>query len=167
MTSITCQFSREEIEAGDFSCFIKEWPLHALPQGGSLRKYLNRFVFHVQGFESDPREVYEIPVVRRFFRSFNSEWPFWFFACDLSAPGLQIMTLCCLPRLSILRRRSADFCQVEFDTADLQTFVLDGFRGMNFLFKQAGRSQVENFQRSVQIIEYFQTEGRFDLSTAR
>jgi hypothetical protein len=87
----------------------------------------------------------------------NAAWPFWFFACNLRAPDLQTMTLCCLPRLRVLRRKDAPFCHVEFDPGDLREFVLKGFRGMNFLFERAGMSEAENHQRSARIFEYFQT----------
>ena len=90
----------------------------------------------------------------------NAAWPFWFFACNLRAPDLQTMTLCCLPRLRVLRREDAPFCHVEFDPGDLREFVLKGFRGMNFLFERAGMSEAENHQRSARIFEYFQTDWR-------
>jgi len=162
MTPVVCIFGLQEIQAGDFSRFLKAWPFHELRQGVSSRSYLNQFIFRVLGFESEPRELYEIPEVRSFFRSLNEAWPFWFFVCDLRAPDLQIMTLCCLPKLSVLRRQSGALCHVEFDPGDLRAFVLNGFRGMNFLFERAGMSKTENFERSVRIIEYFQTDWRME-----
>lgn len=159
MKPIFCQFGRDEIEAGDFARFVSSWGLYKLPRGPALRSYFDRFLFRVQGYD-DPREPYEIPEVRTFLRSLNAAWPFWFFACNLRAPDLQTMTLCCLPRLRVLRREDAPFCHVEFDPGDLREFVLKGFRGMNFLFERAGMSEAENHQRSARIFEYFRTGWR-------
>jgi hypothetical protein len=155
MAPILYQFSREEIEACDFSRFIKTWPLHQLPRDVSLKECLNQFGFCVCGYESDPRELIETPEVREFFRQFNRVWPFWFFACDLGRRDLYIMTICCLPKLSVIRRRSAVVFQVDYDPNDLRKFVLDGFRGMNFLYARAGMGSSEISERSLRIIEYF------------
>ena len=167
MRLIHCQFNRDEIEAGNYSRFVNSWGFQNLPQGAGLRSCLNRFAFRVRGYEDHPREIYEISEVRSFFRSLNQEWPFWFFVCNLSAPDLQTITLCCLPRLRILRRENAPFTHVEYDPGDLRGFVLKGFRGMNLLFDRAGMSKAENRQRSARIVEYFQTDWHTASSLSR
>ena len=67
----------------------------------------------------DAREVYEIPAIRAFYRSFRQAWPLWFFACDVEMPSLQAMTFCCLPSLRVVRREIAPFQRVHLDQGEL------------------------------------------------
>jgi len=104
---ILFQFSRLAIEAGDFGEFLETFGLEHLPTGPALRPFFNSFGFVADGFDEDRREIYEIPEIRAFYRSFRQAWPFWFFACDLELPSLQAMTFCCLPSLRVVRREGA------------------------------------------------------------
>ena len=46
----------------------------------------------INGYEDDPRELYEIPQVSRFFRNLDQEFSYWE-ACDLDEPGLHLLAL--------------------------------------------------------------------------
>ena len=151
---ILFQFSRPAIEAGDFSEFLETFGLEHLPTGPALRPFFNSFGFVADGFDEDPREIYEIPEVRAFYRSFRQAWPFWFFACDLEMPSLQAMTFCCLPTLRVVRREGAPTPRVDLDQRELANFVLDNFKGMNLLFQRAGMTERENRDRSQRVFEY-------------
>jgi hypothetical protein len=155
---ILFQFSRPAIEAGDFSGFLETFGLEHLPTGAALRPFFNSFAFMADGFDEDPREIYEIPEVRAFYWSFRQAWPFWFFACDLELPFLQAMTFCCLPSLRVVRREGAPIQRVHLDQGELADFVRDNFKGMNLLFQRAGMTERENRDRSQRVLEYYRRD---------
>lgn len=149
-------FDQKEVEKMDLNRFLNSYGLHCLPQGPELKNYFNTFAFAVSGYDQDCRELYEIAEVRKFFSAFHNAWPFWLFCCNLDSPNLAAMTMCCLPKMLVLRRPTSPRCYIQFDPIDLSAFVLTGFRGMNYLFERAYMSQDENRIRSRQIIQYYQ-----------
>jgi len=155
---ILFQFSRPAIEAGDFSGFLDAFGLERLPTGPALRPFFNSFAFMADGFDEDRREIYEIPQIRAFYRSFRQAWPFWFFACDLEMPSLQAMTFCCLPSLQVVRREGAPIQRVRLDQGELANFVRDNFSGMNLLFQRAGMTERENRERSQRVFKYYRRD---------
>lgn len=157
-THILCEFSRSAVEAGDFAAFLEHFALERLPHGPALRSYYSAFHFAVAGYDTDPRELYEIPAVRAFYQAFRTVWPFWFFACDLENPCLQAMTFCCLPSLQVRRRNGAASCHVQLQSQELGEFLLDNFRGLNLLFDRAGMTEDENRERSAQIVAYYRRD---------
>jgi hypothetical protein len=152
------ELSRPAIEAGDFSEFLETFGLEHLPTGPALRPFFNSFAFVADGFDEDQREIYEIPEIRAFYRSFRQAWPFWFFARDLEMPSLQALTFCCLASLRVVRRKGAPIQRVHLDQGELADFVLDNFEGMNLLFRHAGMTERENPDRSQRVFEYYRRD---------
>jgi hypothetical protein len=72
---ILYQFSRSKVECGDFGHFLGLYAPDKLPTGRRLWEMMNRFVFCIEGWDSDPREIHLIPEVRRFYRAFHEAWP--------------------------------------------------------------------------------------------
>jgi hypothetical protein len=155
---ILFRFSRPSIEPGDFSEFLEAFGLEHLPTGPALRPFFNSIGFVPDGFDEDPREIYAIPEVRAFYRSFRQAWPYWFFACDLEMPSLQAMTFCCLPSLQVVRQEGAPLQRIRLDKRELANFVLENFRGMNLFFARAGMTERENRERSQRVFEYYQRD---------
>jgi len=52
---VVYQFSRAEVEAGDFSHFLSLYAPEKLPTGRRLREMMNSLTFMVEGFDDDPR----------------------------------------------------------------------------------------------------------------
>lgn len=160
MKLILFSFSRTEVEQLDFSRFLQSYDLDRLPRGLALKSYFNAFVFCVSGHDDDPRELFEIPEVRKFFGAFNTVWPYWLFGCNLETPQLLVMTLCCLPKLTSVRTQGSTYSRTRFDPQELRQFVLAGFRGMTDLLERSGMSHLENCLRSRQVIQYYLTHGQ-------
>ena len=93
---IVYQLSREKVERGDFSRFLSHYGFSNLPNGPALKRLLGLMVFCIEGYDVDPREIYLIDEVRRFYAAFHQAWPFWLFVCDLHQDTLKTMVLCCL-----------------------------------------------------------------------
>ena len=71
---ISYQFSREKVERGDFSHFLSLYGPEKLPANRKLRDLMNRFVFCIEGWDDDPREIHTIPEIRRLYSAFHSAW---------------------------------------------------------------------------------------------
>ena len=64
------QFSRSKVERGDFRHFMGLYEPDKLPSGRRLREMIGRFLFCIEGYDADPREIHCIPEVRRFYSAF-------------------------------------------------------------------------------------------------
>jgi hypothetical protein len=82
------QFSRSKVERGDFSHFLGLYAFDKLPTGGRLRRMMNCFVFCVEGWDTDTREIHMIPEIRRFYSAFHDAWPYWLYFCNLEVDRL-------------------------------------------------------------------------------
>lgn len=51
-------------------------------------------VLSVDGYDNDPRELYEIPEVCRFLRSLHTQWKYWFFFANEIYATLQVACKC-------------------------------------------------------------------------
>lgn len=101
------------------------------------------------GYDSDPRELWEIPELRRFVRDLHSEFPYFFFLADLTSETLFVLAaaLCTTtevqPGLSHLN-------QEEF-----MSFLEIEFGGLNYLWDAHDLPAELNVTVSEAIVEYF------------
>ena len=68
---IVYQLSRVKVEQGDFNHFLDLYDPHKLPTGQPLKATMGRMLFCIEGYDADPREIYLIPEVRRFYQAFH------------------------------------------------------------------------------------------------
>src|SRR6266850_1168337 len=97
------QFSRSKVERLDFSHFLSLHAPDKLPTGRRLRDLMNRFVFGIDGWDDDAREIHAIPEIRRFYSAFHNAWPYWLYFCNLDVETLKAMVFCCLPSLAEMK----------------------------------------------------------------
>lgn len=133
------QFSRMKVERGDFSHFMGLYGPGKLPSGGRLRRMMGTFLFAIEGYDHDPREIYAIPEVRSFYRAFWETWPYWlFFTCLLENDALKPMTLCCLGDLTATQIDGQPMSSASLDLDALNAFLERGFTHLDELADQAG-----------------------------
>lgn len=62
----------------------------------NVRLYKHSMTFQISGYDHDPRELCEIPEVRRFFAAVTQEWPFfvWFLARKMGSVALYFSLMC-------------------------------------------------------------------------
>src|SRR5579862_1759793 len=130
---IVYQFSREKVEREDFSHFLSLYSSHNLSQGPALKQLLGRMVFCIEGYDVDPREIYLIEEVRRFYSSFHQAWPYWLFVCDLHQDALKTTVLCCLNTFTAFKVDGRTSCAVEYDARELVHFIAHDLPLMNCL----------------------------------
>ena len=71
--------------------------LHVLTDSlENVRRYKGSLIIQVDGYEDDPRELFEIPEVRAFFRGLVQAWPhfLWFAHRGVGSVGLLLALLC-------------------------------------------------------------------------
>lgn len=152
---IVYQFSRSKVECGDFSHFLGLYHTDKLPSGRTLREMMNSLTFMIEGFDSDPRELYSIPEVRRFYAAFCKAWPYWLFFCNLDSEELRMMTLCCLPSLAAVRVEQQSKVVVEYDRHEMLEFLRENLSSMNALCQRGGMFEKISQTRTRSIFAYF------------
>ena len=152
---ICYQFSRSKVEQRDFSHFLGLYAPDKQPEGRALQEMMNSFVFCVEGWDDDPREVHMVPEIRRFYSAFHDAWPYWFYFCNLDFDSLKAMTMCRLPSINTMqvdgRRQMALTC----DPLDLLKLLKRDFTPMNLICDRAQMSERSIFDRTKAVFEYF------------
>jgi len=149
------QFSRDKLERGDFSAFLARFGEDRLPSGAALARMMGGFVFAVDGYNDDLREVYAVPEIRRFYAAFHKAWPYWLYFCDLNQDSLKTLVMCCLPSLAAVARAGTSRVGVQLDPMELLRFVAQDLDPMNEMCERAGLSERAIYDRTKAVFEYF------------
>jgi len=152
---IAYQFSRMKVEQGDFTHFLSLYTPNNLPSGPALKAMLGRMLFCIEGYDADPREIYLIQEVRRFYAAFHQAWPYWLYFANLDTDGSNSMAICCLNSFTALKIDGQASCRVEYDPLELVRFIAQDFPHMNLMCERAGMSEMEIFQRTRELFQYF------------
>jgi hypothetical protein len=152
---VMCQFSRSKVERDDFSHFLNLYAPDKLPTGRRLREMMNGFVFGIDGWDNDPREIHTIPEIRRFCSAFHDAWPYWLFFCNLDMDTLRAMTMCCLPSINTMQVEERTQVAVTCEPLDLLNFLKRDFMPMNVMCDRAGMFEERIHDRTKAVFEYF------------
>jgi hypothetical protein len=149
------QFSRSKVERGDFRHFLGLYGPDKLPDGRPLRDLMNKFVFGIEGWDDDPREIHTIPEIRRFYSAFHEAWPYWLYFCNLEVDTLRAMTMCCLPAVNTMQVDGQIQVAVTCEPLDLLNFIKRDLRSMNLMCERAGMFEDRIYGRTQAVFEYF------------
>ena len=152
---VVYQFSRPKVENADFSHFLSLYGPEKLPSGRRLREMMNTLTFMIEGFDDDPREVHSIPAIRRFYAAFHEAWPYWLYFCNLDLQELQMMVLCCLPSIAVLKDDQKPSVGVEYDRLQLLQFISADFGPMNQMCERGGMFERHIYDRTKAVFGYF------------
>ena len=120
-----------------------------------MRDLANRFMFTIEGWDDDPREIHTIPEIRRFYSAFHDAWPYWLYFCNLDMDTLGVMTMCCLPSLDVMKVEGQTQVLIRCDPLDLLKFLNRDFLPMNLMCERAGMFEDRIFDRTKALFEYF------------
>lgn len=162
---IVYQFSRMKVEEGDFTHFLSLYAPNNLPAGPALKAMMGRMLFCIEGYDTDPREIYLIPEVLRFYTAFHQAWPYWLYFANLDTDGLNGMVICCLNSFTALKVDGQDRCGVEYDPLELVRLVAQDLPHMNWMCELAGMSEMEIFGRTRDLFHYVKLP--FDAASPR
>ena len=101
MDPIYLVFSRDQVEAHDIS-----EPLQVLRQlTGNPEKAVGacgRISLVIDGYNADPRELFEIPEVRRYIKAIDDLWPYWFFFLSQADDSIKILESCLCDSIEVV-----------------------------------------------------------------
>jgi hypothetical protein len=60
-----------------------------------------RITLIFEGFDDDPRDVRNIPEIRRYIEKLDEQFPYWFYFADLDAHTLNVLALCLCPVIKV------------------------------------------------------------------
>jgi hypothetical protein len=144
-TLIVILATREEIENQDLSRI--EPLLNSLLK--SPLDFYGSVDIVVDGYDNDPRELWEIPEVRSWFQVLDKRWPYWFYFSCTETAGLCTVMLCCV------KTEKVDATHLRVSPLDAAVFFAEHFVPMNDIFEKTGQSIEENRRRTEMISDYF------------
>jgi hypothetical protein len=142
--------SRDDIEAANITAPLKT--LTRLLERDAAVRFRESVEIGVHGYDSDVRELYEIPEVRDFMYKLDMEFPYWCYFLSTKATGLAWVVSCfCPPYLTpeakaeIWPKRIGGYLERR------------GFPAMNRMCEITGVSESEIQEMSKRILGYFFT----------
>lgn len=112
--------TRDDVEAGSTANTLNA----VRPFSGDAASWVrarNRFVVQFSGYDDDPREIFEIPEIRRFVAMLDQEFPFWLHGLSKAGDALMLPLLCLLDSCSAERTGSS--MRIDFDLAEMQALL--------------------------------------------
>jgi len=144
---------KTEVEAGATGRVID--CLMTLTDSARLtRAYADRLVLLFSGYESDPREVFDVPEVRAFFAAINEKWSAWFHFVEKDGPTLSVILR--LLTQSTPLHRAAGSPYVSAEITDIEAFrrlILALFTSMNRLYALHGIGSEANMAMTEKVTQ--------------
>lgn len=131
--------TRQQIEAEDLESSL-EFLRSLVPSDNPQRiwSHKGRLSLVISGYDADPRELFEIPEVRRYLRSIDEHWPFWLFFLNQADESIKVVAAC----LASTEEVAPGLAHI--DPAGLQRFMERAFSAVNFIFETCGFPESEN-----------------------
>ncbi len=96
-----------------------------------------------------------IPEVWAFYTTFRTAWPYWLYFCNLDSEGFQMMVLCCLPSIAVMKVDQRRNVAVEYDRPELLEFLRANFPRMNAMCERGSMFERLIYERTKAIFAYF------------
>jgi len=141
-------FARQEVESLDIAPALKVLE-SLLYDAETVRMFQGQVGMSFHGYDSDPRELYQIPEVRQFLAALDSKFPYWFYFLSTNDDVLKMIALC------LCRTREIDAGMAYPDPADMQTFIVSHFAALNQVFDRYHLNESINEEISDLIANYF------------
>jgi len=145
---IVMQISRTEVEKGLVGDAVDR--LMVLSTGvGYTRRFRNSVSLLFSGYDSDEREIHEIPECVTFVRTLTREWPFWFHFLEKEGDSVAIL-LRLLFDVDVVRSEGAVGVSIV-DEKQVTRVLNQLFDGMNILYEMHGYSELENIAMTSEV----------------
>ena len=149
---LVVEASREYVEAGNIVPVLKI--LNTMIEPDNIKKFSDRMMFCISGFDNDPRELAEISEVRIFMKKLDSEWPYWFFFASPYCLTLKFLAF----TLSDIKQDSLG--QMFMAGSDLSKFLKTHFMSVNIMEDKGWISQADSIRVTNKIEKYFMDNTR-------
>jgi hypothetical protein len=140
--------SRNEIESLEIAPVLKSLE-SMLYDAETVQAFQGQMGLSFQGYDNDPRELYEIPEIRRYLAMLDRNFPYWFYFHSTTDDTLKMLAFC----LCDTRKIGAGLAYPEPE--ELKTFILKHFDATNRLFDHYHLDESMNEELSNQISDYF------------
>lgn len=140
--------SRTDVESNDISTTLDALS-SLLTDNATVRKFQGSVAVSFDGFNEDPREIYEIPQIRRFCTELDRYFPYWLYFLSTDDSSLKMITFC----LCKVEKKGPGL--VTLDNMDLGRFLHSHFTAMNELFDRHSLDTETNRAISENILRYF------------
>lgn len=142
--------SRQQVEALDLDESLDF--LHSLvptAHPDHAWAYKGRLSLVISGYDSDPRELFEIPEVCRYLRALDEQWPFWLFFFNQVDDSIKLIALCLASSIEVVPGAA------HIDPDGLRRFMERAFTAVNYLFESYGFPESENEALSMEVSRLF------------
>lgn len=142
--------SRQQVEALDLDEPLEF--LHSLVPTAHPHHawaYKGRLSLVIAGYETDPRELFEIPEVCQYLRALDEQWPFWLFFFNQVDDSIKLIALCLASSIEVVPGAA------HIDPDGLRRFPERGFTAVNYLFESYGFPETENEALSTELSRLF------------
>ena len=146
--SIVMVVSRDEVESLDLSGCLGVLD-SLIDSREKAMRFRDRVNFSVDGYNDDPRELFEIPEVRTFIRELDVKWPYWFFFLSKTTDTLKMIMF------SLCRYQRARGGLIRYDPKDVKLFLYKHFDALNRIFGRFDFDKPLNKEMSEAIFDYF------------
>lgn len=140
--------SRSDVESNDISTTLDTLS-SLLADNATVRRFQGSVAVSFDGFNEDPREIYEIPEIRRFCTELDRHFPYWLYFLSTDDSSLKMMAFC----LCSVEKKGSGL--VMLDNMDLGRFLHSHFAAMNELFDRHSLDTATNRAISESILKYF------------
>ena len=113
-----------------------------------VERYRGRVDLAFLGYSNDPRELRDIPEVRRFCSTLDDAFPYWFYFLSTEGVTLGVIA-CCLCSVTQLRPGVVSF------GPDLLDFMRRHYEALNWLFDNYSLGERLNVEISRNVADYF------------
>jgi hypothetical protein len=110
----------------------------------------------VTGYESDPRQLFEIEEVRRYLKRLDDHQPQWFHLCSRTDATLKLIFMC-TSRVNAMPSIAPGATAHTFDREHLRSFLMRHYHAMRGLHDEFGVPQITSENISGLVISYFKT----------
>ena len=111
--------------------------------------YKGRLSLVIAGYDTDPRELFEIPEVCRYLRALDEQWPFWLFFFNQVDDSIKLIALCLASSIEVVPGAA------HIDPNGLRRFMERAFIAVNYLFESYGFPESENEALSMEVSRLF------------
>lgn len=126
--SIILEIARDDIENNDISSILTS--LNSLLESREkVIKFCGRVTIGVEGYDNDPRELFEINEVRSFLKKLDVEFPYWFYFIVRDDGG---------SNLGFISRCIGEWNKISpglgnYEGLSFPKFLMNGFAGLNYI----------------------------------
>lgn len=128
-----------------------------LADGDTIRRRRGRLHFWIEGYDDDPRELWEVREVRSYVAALDAAFPYWFWFLSLDDPTLLLFPACCCPLEPTPPVPGA--APVAILPASLGLYLGRHLRGLEYLADCSGLPEPELAQLARAVLAAFGIDG--------